>query len=445
MRILIVDDEAVQRELLGGFLKKQGCSVIEAASGQEAIERFLQQPVDLVLLDHKMPDLMGDEVLTRIKEINPLTRVIMITAFGAVETAVRVMQLGADDFMEKPIDLETLLTKIRSIEDALFINEDVAQVEESIDANNLPVRMIATSTAMQQVLSLALRAAPSPWTVLIHGETGTGKDLIARLIHQLSPRNDKPFIPLNCAAVPEGLFESELFGHEKGAFTGAANRRRGVFEQANQGTLFLDEVGELPLAVQAKLLRALQEKTITRVGGEQQLPVDVRIVAATNRDLKAMSAEGNFREDLYFRLNVITIDIPPLRQRKEDIPALIEFLLAKYQSDARFDDQALHQLTKYHFPGNIRELEHILQRTVTLSRSPQIGLRDLPPEIRDYHGPESENGDLNQKLAEIERQMLMDALEKNDGVQTRAAQSLGISERVLRYKMEKLGINRNLT
>jgi two-component system response regulator AtoC len=347
--------------------------------------------------------------------------------------------------MEKPIDLETLLTKIRSIEDALFINEDVAQVEESIDANNLPVRMIATSTAMQQVLSLALRAAPSPWTVLIHGETGTGKDLIARLIHQLSPRNDKPFIPLNCAAVPEGLFESELFGHEKGAFTGAANRRRGVFEQANQGTLFLDEVGELPLAVQAKLLRALQEKTITRVGGEQQLPVDVRIVAATNRDLKAMSAEGNFREDLYFRLNVITIDIPPLRQRKEDIPALIEFLLAKYQSDARFDDQALHQLTKYHFPGNIRELEHILQRTVTLSRSPQIGLRDLPPEIRDYHGPESENGDLNQKLAEIERQMLMDALEKNDGVQTRAAQSLGISERVLRYKMEKLGINRNLT
>nr|WP_320009849.1 sigma-54 dependent transcriptional regulator [uncultured Desulfobulbus sp.] len=444
MRILIVDDEALQRKLLGGFLEKQGFLVIEAGSGQEAIDQFLQQPVDLVLLDHRMPDLMGDAVLARIKEINPLSRVIMITAFGAVDTAVRVMQLGADDFLEKPVDLETLLTKIRSIEDAILINEDVVQVEESIDANGLPVRMIATSTAMQQVLSLALRAAPSPWTVLINGETGTGKDLIARLIHQLSPRNDKPFIPLNCAAVPEGLFESELFGHEKGAFTGAANRRRGVFEQANQGTLFLDEVGELPLAVQAKLLRALQEKTITRVGGEQQFPVDVRIVAATNRDLKAMSLEGKFREDLYFRLNVITIDIPPLRQRKEDIPALIEFLLAKYDSDARFDDQALQQLTKYHFPGNIRELEHILQRTVTLARSAQIGLRDLPPEIRDYRGPESENGDLNHKLAELERQMLMDALEKNNGVQTHAAESLGISERVLRYKMEKLGINKNL-
>ena len=444
MRILLVDDEALQRELLGGFLQKQGFSVIEAGSGQEAIDQFLQQPVDLVLLDHRMPDLMGDEVLARIKEINPLSRVIMITAFGAVDTAVRVMQLGADDFLEKPVDLETLLTKIRTIEDALFINEDVVQVEESIDASGLPVRMIATSTAMQQVLSLALRAAPSPWTVLINGETGTGKDLIARLIHQLSPRNDKPFIPLNCAAVPEGLFESELFGHEKGAFTGAANRRRGVFEQANQGTLFLDEVGELPLAVQAKLLRALQEKTIARVGGEQQFPVDVRIVAATNRDLKAMSLEGKFREDLYFRLNVITIDIPPLRQRKEDIPALIEFLLAKYNSDARFDDQALQQLTKYHFPGNIRELEHILQRTVTLARSAQIGLRDLPPEIRDYRGPESENGDLNHKLAELERQMLIDALEKNNGVQTHAAESLGISERVLRYKMEKLGINKNL-
>jgi two-component system response regulator AtoC len=292
------------------------------------------------------------------------------------------------------------------------------------------------------MLSLALRAAPSPWTVLIQGETGTGKELVARLIHQLSPRKDRPFIPLNCAAVPEGLFESELFGHEKGAFTGAANRRRGVFEQADQGTLFLDEVGELPPSVQAKLLRALQEKTFTRVGGEQQIPVDVRIIAATNRDLKQMAADGGFREDLYFRLNVITIDIPPLRQRKEDIPALVDFLLAKYQSEACFDDQALHQLTKYHYPGNIRELEHILQRTLTLARSPKIGLRDLPAEIRDYRGLTTENGDLNQRLAAMERQLLTDALERHNWIQTRAADSLGISERVLRYKMERLGISK---
>ncbi|MGE4559479.1 MAG: sigma-54-dependent transcriptional regulator [Desulfobulbus sp.] len=442
MRILIVDDEPLQRDLLGGYLKKQGFEVVEAASGGEAIDCFLRQPIDLVLLDHRMPDLQGDQVLERIKAINPLTRVIMITAYGAVDTAVKVMRLGADDFLEKPIDLEGLLAKIRSMEEQLYISEDVARVEESIDVDSLPVRMIAASPAMRQVLSLALRAAPSPWTVLIHGETGTGKELVARLIHLLSPRKDKPFIPLNCAAVPEGLFESELFGHEKGAFTGAANRRRGVFEQADQGTLFLDEVGELPQPVQAKLLRALQEKTISRIGGEQQIPVDVRIVAATNRDLKQMVADGSFREDLYFRLNVIAIDIPPLRQRKEDIPALIDFFLTKYQSRARFDNQALHQLTKYHYPGNIRELEHILQRTVTLARSPQIGLRDLPAEIRDYRGPVAENGDLNQRLAEVERQMLADALERSNWVQTRAAEALGISERVLRYKMERLGITK---
>jgi two-component system response regulator AtoC len=442
MHILIVDDEALQRNLLGGYLKKQGFSVVEAASGLEAIDRFLQHPIDLVLLDQRMPDLQGDQVLERIKAINPLARVIMITAFGAVDTAVKVMQLGADDFLEKPIDLEALLIKIRAIEERLYITEDVAQVEASIEVESLPVRMIAASPAMQQVLSLALRAAPSPWTVLIQGETGTGKELVARLIHQLSPRKDRPFIPLNCAAVPEGLFESELFGHEKGAFTGAANRRRGVFEQADQGTLFLDEVGELPPSVQAKLLRALQEKTFTRVGGEQQIPVDVRIIAATNRDLKQMAADGGFREDLYFRLNVITIDIPPLRQRKEDIPALVDFLLAKYQSEACFDDQALHQLTKYHYPGNIRELEHILQRTLTLARSPKIGLRDLPAEIRDYRGLTTENGDLNQRLAAMERQLLTDALERHNWIQTRAADSLGISERVLRYKMERLGISK---
>ncbi len=316
-------------------------------------------------------------------------------------------------------------------------------MEETIDVESLPVRMIAASPAMQQVLSLTLRAAPSPWTVLIHGETGTGKELVARLLHLLSPRKDRPFVPLNCAAVPDGLFESELFGHEKGAFTGAANRRRGLFEQADQGTLFLDEVGELPLTVQAKLLRVLQEKTFSRVGGEQPVPVDVRIVAATNRDLKQMAADGRFREDLYFRLNVLTIAIPPLRQRKEDIPALIHFLLTKYQSAVHLDDQALHELMKYHYPGNIRELEHILQRTITLARSPRIGLRDLPPEIRDYRGPTTTNGDLNQRLTEVERQMLTDALERHNWVQTKAAASMGISERVLRYKMERLGIVSN--
>ena len=439
MHILIVDDEPLQRSLLGGFLRKQGYTLIEAASGEEALNRFMQTPIDLVLLDHRMPDMNGDQVLARMKELNPLVRVIMITAYGAVDTAVRVMQLGADDFLEKPVDLEILLARIRTIEERIFIADDAAQVEETIDTETLPVRMIAAGPAMRQVLSLVLRAAPSPWTVLIRGETGTGKELIARLIHLLSPRKEGPFIALNCAAVPEGLFESELFGHEKGAFTGAVNRRRGVFEQAHQGTLLLDEVGELPLGVQAKLLRVLQEQTICRVGGEQPIPVDVRILAATNRDPKQMVESGSFREDLYYRLNVITIEIPPLRRRKEEIPELIRFFLEKFKSAAVFDDQALNQLIKYHYPGNIRELEHILQRTITLARSANIGIRDLPSEIRAYRGPVAE-GDLNNRLAEVERQLLLEALEQHHWVQTRAAEDLGISERVLRYKMERLGI-----
>ena len=441
MHILVVDDEELQRTMLQGFLEKQGYKVEAAANGREALQLFMERPFELVLLDHRMPDMNGDEVLAAMKKINPLVHAIMITAFGAVGTAVRVMQLGADDFLEKPVDLEELLTKIRVIEDHLLIQIDAGNVEEAIELDNLPVRMVGNSAPLREVLSIISRAAPTPWTVLIRGETGTGKELIARLLHLLSPKKDGPFIELNCAAVPESLFESELFGHEKGSFTGAHSRRRGVFEQADSGTLFLDEVGELPPAMQAKLLRALQENRITRVGGEKAVEVDVRIVAATNRDLKEMVDKGTFREDLYFRLNVIEVEVPPLRARKEDITPLVDFFLEKFNSTSRFDSQAMHQLSKYNFPGNIRELEHIIQRTITLTRTPVIGLRDLPPEIKNYRGEETA-GDLNQRLAEVERQMLLDALENNDWVQTRAAESLGISERVLRYKMEKAGIQK---
>jgi two-component system response regulator AtoC len=442
MHILVVDDDPLQRGLLSGFLRKQGYQASEAATGKEAIALFMRLPVDLVLLDHRMPDMNGDAVLAELKRHSPLARAIMITAYGEVGTAVRVMQLGADDFLEKPVDLEKLLARIRTIEEQQQVAGDAARVAEVIDTASLPVQMIAASPAMQQVLSVVLRAAPSPWTVLIEGETGTGKEMIARLLHLLSPRKDQPFIPFNCAAVPESLFESELFGHEKGAFTGAISRRRGVFEQAHRGTLLLDEAGELPMAVQAKLLRALQEKTIQRLGGEQAIPVDVRILAATNRDLKAMVAEGTFREDLFFRLNVLSIELPPLRRRKEDLPELIRFFLDKYGSPAVFDDQALQQLAKYNFPGNIRELEHLLQRVTTLSRTTTIGLRDLPPEVRDYKGEVEEAEALNERLAQVERDMLLDALERHNWVQTKAAESLGISERVLRYKMERLHIVR---
>lgn len=439
MNILLVDDEEMQRTMLQGFLKKQGYHVITAADGEEGLRSFMSNQVDLVLLDHNMPGMNGDELLARLKKSNPLVRAIMITAYGSVDTAVRVMQLGAGDFLQKPIDLEVLLKKIQTIEENLFIADDVAKIEEIINTEELPVRMVAEGAAIKQALSLILRAAPTPWTTLLRGETGTGKELIARLIHLLSGQKDGPFIALNCAAIPETLFESELFGHEKGAFTGADARRKGVFEQATAGTLMLDEVGELPPAMQAKLLRTLQDKKITRVGGETPISIDTRIIAATNRDLKQMVEQELFREDLYFRLNVIEIEIPPLRSRKEEIPLLISFFLDKYNSKASFDDQALQLLGKYNFPGNIRELEHIIQRTITLTRTANIAAKNLPPEITNYRG-QSSGGDLNQRLAAFERQMLLEALEKYDWIQTKAAESLGISERVLRYKMEKAGI-----
>lgn len=442
MNILIIDDEQVQRDILKGFLKKQKHRVDTASGGKEALAIFMEKPFDLVLLDHRMEDMNGDEVLGRLKKMDPKILVIMITAFGAVDTAVKVMRLGASDFMEKPIDLMELLEKINLINEELLISNDVTEVEESIINEALPVLIIGRSKPVLESISIISRAAPAPWTVLIRGESGTGKELFANLLHQLSPRKTNPFIELNCAAVPESLFESELFGHEKGAFTGANNRRRGVFEQANGGTLFLDEIGEVPMAMQPKLLRALQEQTISRLGSEQPLKVNIRIVAATNRNLKKMVREGTFREDLYFRLNVIEVEIPPLRERKEDIEPLIKYFLKRFKTEKSFSRQAIHQLNKYNFPGNIRELKHIIQRTITLSRNSVVNLVDLPPEILNFQGKEARGKDLKQRLAEVERRMLKDALEKYNWVQTLAAKSLGISERVMRYKMEKSGIKK---
>jgi two-component system response regulator AtoC len=442
VNILLVEDEEMQRSMLRGFLEKQGFNILTAANAAQGLEIFNREAVDLVLLDNRMPDMNGDELLARIKEINPLVRAIMITAFGAVETAVRVMRLGADDFLEKPVDLEKLLGKIKILEEKSLVVNDSQTVNEIIKLNNLPVRIVGDSPAMRNLLSLVLRVAPTPWSVLICGETGTGKELIARLVHLLSPEKDEPFIELNCAAVPENLFESELFGHEKGAFTGAESKRRGKFELAAGGTLFLDEIGELHLPMQAKLLRAIQEKNITRLGGEKSIQIKARIIAATNRSLKDMVKQGKFREDLYFRLKVIELEIPPLRQRKEDIPALISFFLKEFKSQVKFDRQAMVMLTKYNFPGNVRELEHIIQQVITLSRTTLISVKDLPQEVREYQG-EERAGVLNERLNALERQMIISALEQHNWVQTKAAASLGISERVLRYKIEKNGIKKS--
>ena len=436
MKILIVDDDSTQRELLRGFLDKQGYPTLTAANGHEALQLFQREQVQLVLLDHRMPGLTGDEVLEKMKAANPMVRAIMITAYGDVNTAVTVMKLGADEFLEKPVNLTLLLENIQHMEQQMVVDEDVAAVEETVQEGPLPLKILAESPAMKEVLSLSRRVAESPWSVLIQGETGTGKELVTRLIHLLSPRRDNPFITVNCAAIPENLFESELFGHEKGAFTGAVRRRRGRFELANGGTLFLDEIGEIPLVLQSKLLRALEEKRISRVGSEGEVPVDVRIVSATNRDLKRMADEGQFREDLYYRIKVMEIKIPSLRRRREDIPSLVDFFLEHYATrPVRLAPAALDVLIKYPFPGNVRELEHVIQRTITLARGPVIRPADLPEEIR--HHQATTQGTLEERLEAVEKEMLLSALEKRDWVQTQAAELLGISERVLRYKMRK--------
>lgn len=440
-RILIVDDEPSQREMLSGFLLNCNYQVCTATDGYQALELAQRHFFHLVLLDHKMPGMTGDELLEKLLDINPRQKAMMITAYGEVSMAVKVMKLGATDFIEKPVDLELLQQKIAELQEQLQVEEEARQVDEQLHQRSCPITMVGQSEAMRNLLSMTHRLAPSDWGVLIHGETGTGKELLARMIHHLSPRSAHPFIEVNCAAIPENLFESELFGHEKGSFTGATSQRHGKFEAAQSGTLFLDEVGELPLLLQSKLLRALQEKRISRVGSAHEIAIDTRVLAATNRNLPEMVEKGTFREDLYYRLNVFEVEIPPLRERKGDIPELINFFLQKYNTRPLvFSDEALGVLAKYPFPGNVRELEHLIQRLVTLNRTQQVHSADLPENFRRVQT--GDKSDLAEQLDSQEKEMLRSALEKNNWVQTRAARSLGISERVLRYKMAKFGIER---
>jgi len=443
MTILIVDDEAPQREMLQGFLQHQGYKVITAANGDEALSCCARYPIELVLLDQCMPGLTGDQVLEQLLLANPSLKVMMITAYGNIETAVNVMKLGACDFIEKPVDLTSLAEKIDLLDQEVAIDSTIAELNQQLANEPLPFEVIGTSEVMRELLSLLHQVAASPWTVLIHGETGTGKELAARLVHQLSERANAPFIEVNCAAIPENLFESELFGHEKGAFTGAIARRTGRFTAAEKGTIFLDEIGELPFGLQAKLLRALQERRICAVGATREQEIDVRVVAATNSDLSALVAAGKFREDLYYRLNVFEVALPPLRRRREDIPLLINHFLTKYASrPLNVEREALDALIKYDYPGNVRELEHLIQRLATLVRGSNIRRRDLPPAVLQPQKLAIDSASLAARLQAVEQQMLLDTLEQHGWVQTRAADALGISERVLRYKMAKHGIHK---
>jgi len=441
MKILIIDDEKAQVELLSGFLKKQGFSVITTTSPVEAIDIVKKNHVNLVVSDYRMPEFTGEELLEKIKQINPEIGFILITAFGSIETAVNIMKLGAVDFIEKPVDLKLLLEKVREYEESFLTKETVKEITEKINID-IPFK----NPKILKIYQTIYKVAPKDINVFITGESGTGKEVIAKTIHKLSERAKKPFIPVNCAAIPENLFESELFGHEKGAFTGAISDRKGKFELANRGTLFLDEIGEMPLHLQSKLLRAIQERKIEKVGSEKTISIDVRIISATNRDIKEMIKSGEFREDLYYRLNVISLQLPPLRERREDIPIFIDYFLKEFsKSTISITPEAKDLLIKYHYPGNIRELENIIQRAVALCNGKTIEVNDLPEEVRLaqlLEEDESTTVNLNKEIERLEKKLILEALEQHNYNKTQAAKYLGINERVIRYKIEKYNLKR---
>lgn len=444
--ILVIEDEKIQREILKEFLESKGFPVEVAESGETGLEILEKNPIDIVLLDEKLPGISGTEVLKKLREKYPHITVIMITAFGTIEHAVNAMKLGAYDYLVKPIHFGALLYSLERAREKIQLKKEVevlkARLREKFKVENI----IYSSGKMEEVMSLVARVSETDATVLVTGESGTGKELIANAIHYNSKRRDGPFIKVSIAALPETLIESELFGYERGAFTGAERRRIGRFESAQGGTIFLDEVGDLPPGTQVKLLRVLQERTIERLGSNVPIKVDVRVIAATNRDLYKLVEEGKFREDLYYRLNVIRIHIPPLRERKEDIPALVEYFINKFREREGkpikgITKEALDLLLKYNYPGNVRELENIIERAVVLSRDEYITTRDLPFQVLAYSEEKTELP-LPKRLELIEKQLIIDSLERNNWVQTKAASELGISERVLRYKMEKYGIKK---
>jgi DNA-binding NtrC family response regulator len=443
--ILVVDDEPVQREMIGGFLKKQGFEVIAADSAERALELFRQDAFDLVLTDQKMAEMSGLELLQAVHTINAETPVILITAFGTIEAAVTALKHGAIDYLTKPLNLDELLYRIRQVSDRYRIINENRELREALQDRHRIEGIIGESGAMLEVLSIVRRVAPSEATVLIRGESGTGKELIAKAIHFGSPRARGPLVKVNCAALPEALLESELFGHEKGAFTGALTSRQGRFELANGGTIFLDEIGDLPLHLQAKLLRVLQEREFEKVGSSRPIRVNVRIMAASHRPLEDLIKAGQLREDLYYRFNVVTIFIPPLRERRSDVALLLDHFLRQY---AEKNGKTIRGLTpegrdillRYDYPGNVRELENIIERAVVLTRDDVIGSGDLPLTVQE---PEIADGDretsLTAAVEALERRMIRDALARSDGIQTRAAELLGMGERALRYKLTKYG------
>ncbi len=446
-RILIVDDEKNMRWVLGQALSGDGFDVVEASDGKEALAAVSDSEPDIMILDHRMPPPDGMEVLRRLRSKGAAFPIIMLTAHGSVETAVEAMKAGASEYLTKPFDLEELKIAIAKALEYRNLSNEVERLRAEIDREYDVQGIVASDPGMLNVLETVRKVAPTSATAIIYGESGTGKELIAHAIHNLSERAAKPFVSVSAGALPETLLESELFGYEKGAFTGATTAKPGRFELANGGTLFLDEIGDISAATQVKLLRVLQERRFDRLGGTRSIEVDVRVVAATNQDLQQLIADGDFREDLFYRLNVVPVNLPPLRQRAGDIPLLVAHFLEKYRAgDKTISPDAMKAMVQYQWPGNIRELENTIERVVILSHEDEIGVADLPAEVRVGAASDTRaQGDFvlpdaGVNLEEVELDLVRQALERSGGAAPKAAKLLGLTAKTLEVRMKRLGL-----
>lgn len=456
-RILVVDDEESIREFLDIMLRKEGYEVTCVEDGQKAIDILKKKSFDLLISDLQMPNVTGIELLKHCRETYPDLLFMMITAFGTAESAVEAMKMGAYDYITKPFKIDEVRINIANALRSRNLEVENRVLRKELQKEYSFQNLVGNSEAMHKIFELIRKVSDSPTNVLVTGESGTGKEMVAKAIHYNSPLKDRPFVSVNCGAIPENLVESELFGHKKGSFTGAISDKDGLFEVADGGTLFLDEIGELPLSSQVRILRAIQEKTVRRVGGTEDIKVEVRIIAATNRDLEQMVQQGTFRQDLYYRLNVINIRTPPLRERRDDIPLLAGHFLQKYSE--RFSKQiqtiskeAMDLLKKYDFPGNVRELENIIERTVALESGATVLPESLPQFVNTPTGRKmvssdgieitDEGIDLQKVLDQLEKELLVKAIHQANGVKKRAAKLLGITFRSMRYRVEKFSLGK---
>ncbi|MFC2084199.1 sigma-54-dependent transcriptional regulator [Bacteroidota bacterium] len=448
--VLIIDDEESQLQSLKSFLSKRIDKVYTAPDGKAGFKILENNLIDVIFTDLRMPEWDGMRLLREVKNLNPEVDVIVMTAFGSVEDAVTLMKEGAYDYLTKPIDLDELEQIINRVKEKRLLKSENRELKAQLQQKFKFDSIISQSSKMEEALNTAARVADSKATILICGESGTGKELVAKAIHYSSLRKDKPFITVNVAALSENLLESELFGHEKGSYTGATQQRIGRFEEANKGTLFIDEVGEIPLSVQVKLLRALQFGEIHRIGSNEDIKVDVRIITATNRNLNDMIKDNEFREDLFYRLNVVKINLPKLYQRKSDIPVLIDYFIEKYSKENNknitgISKEAMDKLMKYDYPGNVRELENIIERAVVLARDNMLTSSDLPPQIESFSGksildPINFENSYDEKTKAFESEMITEALKSTNGNKSATARILKMTERHLRSRIERLGL-----